>query len=200
MVGPVGVGVLHDLDEQVGILRAVSIVVVHPKGLEGLEHLSQRDPGAARDSFAFFSQLLARYPASQYAPDAKLRMIYLRNLLARYEVHVANYYFKRGAYLAAANRGRYVVENFQQTPAVPDALAVMVQAYELMELPDLAADTLITLRANYPQHSAIDEQGNFVDRFSTKQEKPSWVNRLSLGFLDRPQPPVFDSRTGDKIE
>ena len=74
--------------------------------------VTQRDPGTAREAFNYFSQLLARYPDSIYAPDARARMIYLRNMLARYEIHVANYYFKRGAYIAAANRGRFVVENF----------------------------------------------------------------------------------------
>jgi outer membrane assembly lipoprotein YfiO len=67
-------------------------------------------------------------------------MIHLRNLLARHEIHVANYYFRRGAYLAAVNRGRYVVENFQQTPAVPDGLAVMAQGYLLLGMDDLAQD------------------------------------------------------------
>jgi len=90
---------------------------------------TRRDTSHATEAFAEFSQLLSRYPDSPYAADAKARMVQLRNLMARYEVNVANYYFRRGAYLAAANRGRYVVENFQRTPAVPDGLAVMAQGY-----------------------------------------------------------------------
>src|SRR5690606_19092557 len=93
---------------------------------------TDRDLGGARESFEHFAQFIQRFPNSPYAPDAQKRMIYLRNVLARYEIHVANYYFKRGAFLAAAKRGGYVVENFQETPAVPDGLAVMAQAYYLM--------------------------------------------------------------------
>lgn len=153
--------------------------------------LTKRDPGAARESFADFSQLLTRFPDSQYAADARKRMIYLRNLLARYEVHAANYYFLRGAYLAAANRGRYVVENFQRTPAVPDALAVMVQAYTLLGMTDLANDALVQLRENYPAHPALDENGQLI--LSIEVER-SWLNKLTLGLFDEPRYPGFDTR------
>ena len=88
--------------------------------------MSKRDPGAARDSYNEFAQLTSRYPNSRYAPDAKARMIYLRNLLAAYEIHAGRYYLTRQAYVAAANRGRYVVENLQETPSVGDGLALMV--------------------------------------------------------------------------
>jgi len=153
--------------------------------------LTKRDPGAARQSFADFSQLVSRYPDSIYAADARKRMVYLRNLLARYEVHVANYYFLRGAYLASANRGRYVVENFQRTPAVPDALAVMVQAYQLLGMDDLANDALTTLRTNYPNHPALDKNGNLV--LNVHQDR-SWLNKLTLGLFDPPAPLGFDTR------
>ena len=89
---------------------------------------TKRDIGSARRCLCTFSEFLTRFPKSPYAADARKRLVNLRNQLARAEIHVANYYFSRGAYLAAANRGRFVVENFQQTPAVPDGLAVMAQA------------------------------------------------------------------------
>src|SRR5690625_269013 len=120
--------------------------------------LTQRDPGAARESLAHFSQLLARFPDSEYAPDAKKRMLYLRNVLARYEIHVVNYYFKRGAFVAATNRGRFVLENFNGTPAVPDALAVMVQGYELLGMPELRDQTLEILQLNYPEHRSEERR------------------------------------------
>jgi len=116
---------------------------------------TSRDPGAARDSFNEFAELLRRFPQSRYAPDAKQRMIYLRNRLAAYEVHVGNYYIKRKAYLAAANRGRYVVENFQGTPSVGDGLALMVEGYRQLKLDDLADSALATLRLNYPNHPML---------------------------------------------
>lgn len=156
--------------------------------------LTQRDPGAARESFSHFAQLLARFPSSPYAADAQKRMIYLRNLLARSEIHVANYYIKRGAYLAAANRGRYVVENFQQTPAVPDALAVMIQSYELLGLQDLVDQSLAVLTANYPEHPALNEQGEFDFRYSTDTGERSFVSKATFGLFDKQEPPGFDSR------
>lgn len=153
--------------------------------------LTKRDPGAARQSFADFSQLLTRFPDSEYAADARKRMIYLRNLLARYEVHVANYYFSRKAYLAAANRGRNVVENYQRTTAVPDALAVMVQAYKLLGMDDLANEALVTLRTNYPDHPSLDKDGNFVMNIDVTR---SWLNKMTFGMIDPPPPLGFDTR------
>ena len=117
--------------------------------------MSMRDPGAARDSFDDFSLLLERYPSSQYAPDARKRMIFLRNQLASYEIHVARYYIRRGAFVAATNRGRYVVENFPQTPAVADALAVMVTGYTELGLKELAANAQSVLDQNYPDHPGL---------------------------------------------
>lgn len=158
--------------------------------------MTMRDPGKALQSFEDFRQLLNRFPDSQYAPDAKARMTFLRARLARYEINVANYYFRRKAYLAAANRGRYVVDNYQQTEAVPDALAVMVQAYQLLELNDLANDALKVLRANYPEHPSLDADGNFIDKFSVANapQHRSWVSTATLGLFDKAEPPKFDNR------
>lgn len=113
---------------------------------------TQRDPGAAMDSFESFSILLNRYPNSEFAPDAQRRMQYLKNRLATYEIHVASYYMKREAWVAAANRGRYVVENLQETPAVPDALAIMAESYTKLGMNDLAENALEVLRLNYPDY------------------------------------------------
>ena len=113
---------------------------------------TQRDPGAALDSFESFSTLLSRYPDSDYAPDAQRRMQYLKNRLATYEIHVASFYMKREAWVAAANRGRYVVENFQETPAVPDALAIMAEAYTKLGMYDLAENALEILHLNFPDY------------------------------------------------
>lgn len=158
--------------------------------------MTQRDPGRAIQSLEDFRQLLFRFPDSRYAPDAKARVIYLRARLARHEINVANYYFKRRAYLAAANRGRYVVENYPQTPAVGDALAVMVQAYLLLGLDDIADESLQVLRLNYPQHPSLDARGQFISRFETGDASGdrSWLNRLTFGLFDRAAPPVFDNR------
>ncbi|HMW73958.1 MAG TPA: outer membrane protein assembly factor BamD [Cellvibrionaceae bacterium] len=155
---------------------------------------TNRDPGAAKDSLAQFTDFLTRYPKSPYAPDAQKRMVYLRNVLARYEIHVANYYFKRGAYLAAANRGRYVVENFQTTPAVPDALAVMAQAYFLLKRDDLAENTVKVLASNFPDHPALDKSGQFDRSYTYHYKKNDWLKYATLGLLSKEETQGFDSQ------
>ncbi len=109
---------------------------------------SQRDPGSALDAFQDFRVLVTRFPESKYTPDARQRMLYLRNNLAKYEVHVARYYMKRGAYMAAANRSTYVVEHFQRTSAVGPALEVMIDAYDAIGEQKLAADARRVLEIN----------------------------------------------------
>lgn len=150
--------------------------------------LTERDPGAARQSFNDFSQLVRRFPNSEYAADARYRMVYLRNLLARYEINVANYYLKRRAFIAALNRGRFVVENFPESTAVPDALAVMVQSYQLLGLDDLANDSLMVLRKNYPDHPNLDNSGKFKPAYTEKGAKPTWLSRISFGLFGRQDP------------
>ena len=118
---------------------------------------SKRDTGAAMEAFRDFSELTRRFPNSKYAQDAAQRMLFLKNTLAMHEVHVANYYLSRGAYVAAANRARYVVENYQRTPAMPDALVILAKSYKAMRLPDLSEDALRVLELNYPDHPGIQE-------------------------------------------
>ena len=155
---------------------------------------TKRDPGSARNSFSSFGELLNRFPESPYAPDAQKRMIYLRNILARHEVHAANYFFTRGAYLAAANRGRYIIENFQKTPAVPDGLAVMAQAYYLMDMHDLSSHAAKMLVENYPNHSALDSNGEFQYQDRDASLERTWTNTLTAGLFDKPPPLGFDTR------
>ena len=109
---------------------------------------SQRDPGAALDAFNDFSELIKRFPDSKYSVDARQRMIYLRNNLAQNEVNVARYYMKRGAYVAAANRANFVIEHFQRTAAVQDALEVLVAAYKALGEEKLAGDAQRVLDVN----------------------------------------------------
>lgn len=110
---------------------------------------AQRDPEAASRSFQFFSELIRRYPKSKYAKDASERMVYLRNNLARHELLAAKHYMNRKAYLAAANRGKYIIENFQTSPSTADALLLMVDAYKALRLDDLANDAKRVYELNY---------------------------------------------------
>jgi outer membrane protein assembly factor BamD len=118
---------------------------------------TQRDQAAAMKSFEDFEDLTKRFPRSEYVEDAQKRMMYLRNILAQHEVHVANYYMRRGAYVAAANRARYVIENYERAPAVPEALMIMAKAYRILELDELSADALRVLESNFPNHPGLEE-------------------------------------------
>lgn len=125
---------------------------------------SQRDPGAALDSYKDFEVVVKNYPNSDYAEDARKRMLYLRNNLARHEIHVARYYMKRGAFVAAANRANYVVENYQRTPALADALQVMADAYTELNMPELAEDARRVLAMNQQNNALIPDPRDLEER------------------------------------
>lgn len=108
-----------------------------------------RDHEHARRSFRDFQELIQRHPDSRYVPDARQRMVHLRNNLAEYEVMVGSYYQRRHAYIAAINRAEYVIENYPGAPATVDALILLAENYEALELPELAADTRRVLEMNY---------------------------------------------------
>lgn len=116
---------------------------------------SERDPKAARDAFDSFKQLAERFPDSAYAKDAIARMKYLVNAMAQYEVHVARYYYRRGAYVAAANRAQRAVSDYHEAPAVEEALALMVKSYDALGLPDLRDDAQRVLQRNYPDSAFL---------------------------------------------
>lgn len=119
------------------------------------QDISERDQQAARDSYQTFKQLVERFPQSQYAPDSQLRMNYIVNALAAYELHVARYYYRRGAYVASANRAQQAVQEYQQTPAVEEALFLMAQSYGKLGLTQLHDDAERVLRTNYPDSSFL---------------------------------------------
>jgi outer membrane protein assembly factor BamD len=131
---------------------------------------SQRDAGAAVEAYKSFDELVRKYPESEYAKDARQRMIYLRNNLARYEVHVARYYYNRGAYVAAVNRAAYVIEKYQRSPAARDALELMAAAYDKLELPALASDARRVLAAN-------EQRGSFAPD-PVKSDEKTWSRSL----------------------
>lgn len=127
-----------------------------------------RDQSAMEDAFADFSELIRRYPESRYVPDARQRMVFLRNNLAAYEVIVAQYYLRRHANIAAANRARYLLEIYPNTPHTADALMVLHRAYTDLELVELADGTMAVLELNFPDHYYV--QG--------RKRPKSWIDRL----------------------
>ena len=112
--------------------------------------LSERDSKGTRESFDAFKELVIRFPDSKYTPDAQARMRYLVNSLAQYEVHVARYYMKRGAYVAAANRAQYAVKTYPQTPALEEAVFIMVKAYDALGMTDLRDSADRVMHKNFP--------------------------------------------------
>jgi outer membrane protein assembly factor BamD len=114
------------------------------------QDLAERDPKQAKESFEAFRELVTRFPSSKYAEDARLRMAFIKNSLARSDVHVARFYFQRGAYVAAINRAQITVQEFRDVPAVEEALFVMYQSYDRLGLVQLRDDTKRVLEKSYP--------------------------------------------------
>lgn len=130
---------LVNFNDDLGIFSAVT-----------RQDLSERDQKAAKESFDAFKELTSRFPASRYSPDASLRMTYIINSLAQYEVHVARYYYARGAYVAAVNRAQLALSDYQGVPALEEALFIMVKSYDALDMPQLRDDAQRVLQKNYP--------------------------------------------------
>ncbi|MGI9151441.1 MAG: outer membrane protein assembly factor BamD [Limnohabitans sp.] len=130
------------------------------------QDLAERDPKQAKESFEAFRELVQRFPNSKYAEDARLRMAFIKNSLARSDVHVARFYFQRGAYVAAINRAQATVQEFRDVPAVEEALFIMVQSYDRLGLTQLRDDTKRVLETTYPNSPYL-----YPERAATKK---SW--------------------------
>ena len=139
---------LINFNEDLGIMGKVS-----------RQDPTERDNRAARDSFDSFKSLVARFPESKYADDAHLRLRYLVNALAQYEIHVARYYVRRGALLAAANRAQFAITTYPNTPAQEEALYIMFKVYDSMGMNDLRDDTRRVLDKNFPNSQIVKNDG-----------------------------------------
>jgi len=128
---------------------------------------TERDPKAAREAFDAFRELVQRFPNSKYAPDAIARMKYLVSALAQHEVHVARFYLRRGAYVAAANRAQTVVKDYSGAPSVEEALFIMTRAYDALNMPQLRDDADRVLRKNFPDSA-------FLKAGAGKSDSPWW--------------------------
>jgi outer membrane protein assembly factor BamD len=131
------------------------------------QDLSERDQKAAKESFEAFKELSSRFPDSRYTPDAIQRMTYIVNSLAQYEVHVARYYYTRGAYVAAINRAQSALSDYSNVPALEEALYIMVKSYEALGMTQLRDDTQRVLTQNYPQ-------SEYVNRGFKAKDSPWW--------------------------
>ncbi len=115
------------------------------------QDLAERDQKAAKESFVSFKELTTRFPDSKYTPDARQRMNYIVGSLAQYEVHVARYYYKRGAYLAAANRAQQSITSYRDVPATEEALFILYKSYDALGMDPLRDDAKRVLEKNFPQ-------------------------------------------------
>lgn len=144
--------------------------------LEGLElvDISERDLGATRDAFTDFNVFIRRFPDSRYASDARQRMLFIRNVLARHEIFVAQFYIRKGGYLAAVNRSRYALENYPSSPVTADALASLSEAYLHLGMEDQSDQALSLLKTQYPDHPQLTEDGQLklVKAVGAKSESP----------------------------
>ena len=131
------------------------------------QDLSERDQKAAKESFQSFKDLVTRFPDSRYTPDARQRMSYIVNSLAQYEVHVARYYYNRGAYLAAINRSQLALADYREVPALEEALYIMVRSYDALGLTDLRDDARRVLTTNYPK-------SEYLTRGFRAKDDPWW--------------------------
>ncbi|MBI5625854.1 MAG: outer membrane protein assembly factor BamD [Nitrosomonadales bacterium] len=118
---------------------------------------TERDPKAAQDSFAAFKDLVTRFPNSKYAPDSRVRMQYLINALANYEIHVASYYLRRGAHISAVNRAKEVLTQYPNSPAIHDALLILVKGYDALGMKELRDDAQRVLDKNFPETAAVNK-------------------------------------------
>ena len=152
----------------------------------GLDDLSDRDSSAILDAMVAFEEVYTLFPESQYAPDAKKRVKYLNNALARHEISVANYYYSREAYVAAVNRAKVVVEEYATTPSVERALAIMMFSYQNMGFADLAADSKRVLALNFPESPYLTKKLESVDFTespeSLEEEGDSWYSSITGVF------------------
>ena len=136
--------------------------------------MSDRDPKSTRESFSAFKEVATRFPDSRYAQDAMARMRYLVNALASNEVHVARYYMKRGAYLAAANRAQYAIQHYPQAPAIEEAVFVLVLAYDRLGMNDLRDSADRIMRTNFPESRYLRPGGLRKDVPWWRLWDPDW--------------------------
>ena len=136
--------------------------------------MSDRDPKSTRESFAAFKEVVTRFPDSKYAADSAARLRYLVNALASHEVHVARYYMKRGAYLAAANRAQYAIQHYPQAPAVEDAVFMLVLAYDRLGMNDLRDGADRVMRSNFPDSRYLKPGGLRKDVPWWRLWDPDW--------------------------
>ncbi|SFX75941.1 outer membrane protein assembly factor BamD [Marinospirillum alkaliphilum] len=166
-------------------MRGMSAWEAGRHALEGmkLSDISRRDPGATREAYADFHRLSTQFPDSEYTPDALQRMRYLKNLLAEQEVYIGRFYLRRGAPIAAINRGREVIEGYRDTPSVPDALAVMIEGYRHLEDFEQADELKQLLMTLAPDHRQLGRNNRFIELHPADQPDKTFLQIISFDLI-----------------
>lgn len=131
----------------------------------GRQDAAERDPKAAQESYDAFKELVTRFPKSKYAEDSRIRMSYLTNTLARHQLYVADYYYRLGAYLAAANRAQIIIKDFPQSTSLEESLGILASSYRQMGMNDLADDALRVKNLNFPQGKTVAQASTDTRRW-----------------------------------
>lgn len=142
-----------------------------------------RDLQGQIDAFRDFDQLVRRFPDSEYAEDARARMLYIRQLLAAHELEAARYYARRGAHIAAANRAQFVVRHYQGTPAVEEALAILGRAYRSLEQSELEGKSTRVLATNFPESEYLDDEGQIAIEWWPSDNQRNWLSLITFDLL-----------------
>ena len=143
---------------------------------------SYRDLSSWRDAFRDFQDLVNRFPESEYAPDARSRMLHIRNQMARHELHAARYYARRHAYIASANRAQYVVRHFQGTEAVEEAMAILYKSYRALGRDELVENSYAVFMHNWPDSAFVDNGDIRIDWWPADQR--TWLRLLTFDLLE----------------
>lgn len=181
---------LHPLHEQVDYAYYMRGVATYDMGFNFVERyfkhdVARRDPSPMQDAFYYFSELMQRFPDSAYVADARARMVYIKERLASYEIAVTRYLIKRHSFLAAANRATTVVENYQRTPSVPEALALQAEAFYYLDMHEESKQAVAVLRHNYPDYHQFNKDGRFIESGLAHTDRRSLLNVISFGILDK---------------
>lgn len=159
-----------------------------------------RDVSNARKSFGEFKEFLERFPNSLYAKDAQLRMVHLRNIIARAEINVAVFYLARDANVAALKRASAVVEEFPQSDVVPDALAILVEANYKLGLEKAADDSLRILSLNFPEYEGFNDEGELEIDYARKLRDKTFLSMITFGLLGRDRTPPLRANSAPSLD
>ena len=179
---------LHPLHEHIDYAYYLRALASYDMGFNFIDRyfsddVAKRDPTPLRDSFQQFAELIERFPDSLYVADSIAHMVFIRERLASHEIAAARYLMKRHSFIAAANRASNVVNHFQRTPSVAEALALQVEAFRHLALTEHADQALALLALNFPEYHQF-KKGKFVDSGLSNTDRRSWANILSFGLFD----------------